>query len=467
MERIFRRAIAAAAMAFVFASCGDETLIFPGGPAGPAVAIDLSTSLFVLRIGESVTIGMQGRDETGNPIISGATPSISSSNSSVASVVTGAGTEAWASTATVSGLAWGETTLKVTLGSLEELLTVRVGPAGVIITGPDQVLSGAAAAFGLEFFDGAGNTVTPPTGFVVPELESLNEFRLPLTASSDVAYDAAGQQPGFVTLQVAMSPDFGGATASKRVEVVPGVFGGTISATTAAVQGGPITVTRAGNRTWDGDETIQIGGVVQPSWDGTAASPAFPTWDPDALTFYVSPFTAAGTYDLTIVDQGAGQIAEAVSFTVTGAFFTNHQGFPGLFTPGATLEDKPLPLRFSVVHDASAVTRTYYTMAPVGFDYQFTALLEFPCPGDIDIQFIDGGFTAFIGDRSGETLECPEATVWRVVDGDFNFLAIQSFFSVITPAHVTLFPGCVAGIENGDEDAVEDTDNWEDAGCDD
>lgn len=479
MERIFRRAIATAAMVFIFASCGDEDLIFAGGTPGPAASIDLTTSLFVLRAGESVTIGMQGRDGTGNPI-SAQAPSIASSNSGVASVTTGAGTKAWVSTATVTAVAMGEATLNVTLGSLEEILTVRVGPDRVVITGPDQVSSGGTGAFGVEFYDMAGNALTPPSGFVVPELASLDEARLPLTASSNVAYDAAGQQPGFVTLQFEMGPDFGGATAQKSVEVVPGPFGGMISATTAAVQGGPITLMRATGVTWDGDEKVLINGIQQPNWNGDVAGAAFPLWTADALTFYVSPFVVAGTYDLAIVDQGPGQIAEVVSFTVTGTFVSNRQGFPGTFTTGTTLEDKPLPLIIPIVHSSTAST-TYFTMEPVGSDFQFTAFLEMwglnaardaitttICENDpdLDIQFIDGGFTAFIGDRSGETLACPEATVWRVVDGDFNFIRVQEFEGPSPiPAQLTLFPGCVAGIENGDGDAVEDTDNWDDSGC--
>ena len=80
----------------------------------------------------------------------------------------------------------------------------------------------------------------------------------------------------------------------------------------------------------------------------------------------------------------------------------------------------------------------------------------------MDIQFIDGDFTVFLGDRSGETLEDPEATVWGVADGDFNFMRIQNFESFATTSRISIWEGCVEGVENGDGDAVEDTDNWED-----
>jgi hypothetical protein len=467
MTSLVQRTVAVAlSAAGLLSACGTDTIVYPGGPAGPPVAVSVSNGRFVMHAGESAALGVRGEDEAGNPVPS-VTPTFQACDAGVASVAGGAATDQWTATATVSAVALGETCLIVTVGSLPpETILVNVGPARLVIAGPDTVLSGSDVAFTLQFYSQDGTQLTAPSsGFPTPAVVSLKSLGLPLTATSAIDYTAPGQQPGPVELQVVMDPLFGGVTANKIVEVVPGVFGGTISATTAAVQGGPILVTRDPAFTWDGDETVRIGNYIADNWDGTAGGAFRASWYADSIVFWIPAPVPAGTYDLVIADQGPTQVAGAVSFTVTGTATPNRQAFPGNNTPGASLEDKPLPLRFPVVHNLALGTTTYYTMAPSGADFVFTALLQFACPGDLDIQFIDGDFTVFMGDRSGETLACPEATVWSVADGAFNFLRIQTFEATDRPAQLTLFEGCVAGIANGIGDAVDDTDNWEDAGC--
>jgi hypothetical protein len=256
-------------------------------------------------------------------------------------------------------------------------------------------------------------------------------------------------------------------TANKLVTVVPGTFTGTISATTGAVQSGFIKVTR-GAVPWDGDETVKIGPTYfGNNWDGTAAGTAVAAWYPDSILFRVPAPLTPGTYDLFVLDQGPNQIGSKLSFTVTGTPTDNRQAYPGANTPGTGLADKPLPLRFPVVFpDPSVGVTSYYTVTPAAA-FQFTMLLQFACPGDLDIQIIDGGFTAYQGDRGGETLACPEATVWRTDAGGFNFIRVYNYEAVAIPAQMTVFPGCV-DITNGAGTHTKQTgasSNWRVSGC--
>lgn len=467
MRHGFLLVLGGAALA-VASGCSEDPALYLGGPAGPPTELQLSDSKLTLLVGQSAELGVQPRDAVGNAATAVPAVQIATCDASMVSVTTSGSNSQWAERASVTALALGESCLVVTGASITDTVHVFMGPASARIVGPDTVLSGSPATFGLEFFALDGSTLTAGPAYPAPSVRSLNTLRLPVTQVDQITWDAAGQQPGSVTLRIEADPDFGSVTAEKTVVVAPGAFTGAISATTADIQAGPIVVT-PGTVAWDGDETVVMGGYIVDSWDGSSAT-AREAWYPDSIVFWVPATLAAGTYDLFVLDQGPTQIASVLSFTVTGAPVSNRHAFPGTNTPGVTLEDKPLPLRFPIVHDGGSGTnpldRTYYTIAPVGFDYQFTALLSFECPGDLDVQFVDGDFTAFLGDRSGETLECPEATVWRVVDGDFNFLRVQNFEAGVLPGQLTLLSGCVEGVENGDGEAVEDLDNWEDSGCD-
>jgi hypothetical protein len=101
----------------------------------------------------------------------------------------------------------------------------------------------------------------------------------------------------------------GGANAVKTVVVVPGVFGGVLSATSAA-PGELITATRAaGGPPFDADVTVRLGTT-------NAFVDLITT---DVVTFAVPATGSVAAGVLTLGNMGSDQIAEATAFTATKA----------------------------------------------------------------------------------------------------------------------------------------------------
>ncbi len=422
MERIFRRAIAAAAMVFVFAGCGDEDLIFAGGTAGPAVAIDLTTSLFELRAGETVTIGMQGRDAAGNAVTA-STPTIASGDASVVTAAAGAANDNFAATATVTATGMGETIITVTLGSLSETLTARVGPGSMLITGPDTVGSGNDGQFAITALDinGAAASGTPPLDWV-----TTNTGRMVV----DAAGLASGRGTGSVTLNVRGA---GGAGATKTVVVAPGVFAGTLSATTGDA-GALLTITRAADGApFDDDTEVNLSG--EDAW--------VESFTANDLVIGVPSSGVAGAQDLSIVNIGPGQLEQKTTFTANTAFGDTYQ-------PGNTTNDCTLPttspdlmairsannyVYFSHggfgtgsasrgCQNGGAQIDHYFTLTAGASDLNVDLFLEWDNGSDVDIIVCSDpvaftcAFTFFSGDdenEDGSGVTIPAGETWYVV----------------------------------------------------
>jgi hypothetical protein len=303
--------MAVAISAALGGACGDETIIYPGGPAGPAAGIAASRGLVVLHAGEAATIGLRAVDDSGNTV-PGTAPSITSCDASIANVNAGGAADPWTSTAEVVGVALGQTCLVASAGSVPpETVRVNVGPRLMTLVGPDTVLSGATASFTLAFTDATGATVpAPATGFPGARVTSGNLLRMVIVPPGDpVSFSTAGQQPGTVTLTANLGADHGGTTARKTVTVAPGVFAGSFSATSAA-PGSVITVTRAaGGPAFDADSKAALGAFAA-YVDGFTA---------DQLMFALpaTGSTTAGT--LLLSDMGPVQVAQTASITATKA----------------------------------------------------------------------------------------------------------------------------------------------------
>ena len=239
MKRLLVGGVGAALLA---AGCSGDPALYLGGPPGPTTDVQLSTNPFILRAGEASTLGAQARDATGNPTADAV--SFSSCNASKVAVAGAVSTGQWSHVATVTAMTLGESCVVVTVGGVTDTVRVAVGPGSVLIVGPDTVLSGTPASYALEFYDLSGNQLTAGPDFPIPPLVSLNTLRLPVSEVDPLTYDAAGQQPGPVTIQMTTTADFGTVTGNKIVTIVPGIFGGTFSAETAA-QGTSVTVTGA------------------------------------------------------------------------------------------------------------------------------------------------------------------------------------------------------------------------------
>jgi hypothetical protein len=438
-----KRFLVGGCAALLATACAGDPSLYLGGPAGPPVALELSSQRFVLRAGATTTIAGQLRDEVGNAVAGDVTFAPCDSK-----LTLGAGTsaEGWATTATISPATLGESCVTATAGGFTETIVVRIVPGTILIVGPDTVLSGGTASFSLEFYSLDGTLLATDPDFPIPELVSTNSFRMPVTAVDPLNYGAAGQAPGLVTLQAATDIEYGSVSGDKVVTIVPGIFAGTLSANTAG-QGGAITVT--GALPWNGDEFVTIGGEVGSMWSGLAAD-AMTDPSTGSLTFLVPWNLPPGSYSVTVLNQGPFQVAQTVTtpFTVTaGTAVVNWNSFPGNNTSGAELRTKislDRPLAFPVVFSGNAnpEDRSYYTFDNRPFTTNTTneVVLRIrldwvdscgedcdpATDEDVDIEIIDGGFTAFL-DLDGGTLAVPESTLFNFQESTFYFIRIRTF----------------------------------------
>lgn len=446
MAYMKRLLVGGVAAALLTEGCSGDPALYLGGPAGPTTGLQLSTSRFILRAGEPATLGAQARDAVGNPTADGV--SFASCDGAIVTVAATGSTEQWSQIASVTGVGLGESCVVVTAGAVTDTVRVAVGPSSIVIAGPDTVLSGVAGIdYQVQFYDHDGNALTAGPDFPIAPVVSLNPLRLPITEVGALAYTAAGQQPGNVRLQTSTTADFGGIVGVKVVTVRPGVFAGSMSANTAT-QGGAITVTAA--IPWDGDEYVLFGSIPASNWTGVQAD-AVTNPSGGTLTFLVPWNVAPGTYDVTVVNQGPGQVAQvAAGFTVTAGTMVNNQQTPRSAnnTSGTELRSRislARPLAWPVVWDPT-VTLTnysYYTLNNIPAAGQGNAgevvvratldwidscgsVCESSADEDFDIEIINGGFTAFL-DLDAAALGKPEVSHFNANDGLFYFFRYRTY----------------------------------------
>lgn len=320
MKRLCTLALGAAAFAVAVQGCTtDDPELYLGGPAGPAAAIQLSSSRIDLAAGGSATIGMRVVDAAGNTV-PGVAPTISSGNTAVATAAAGAADAQWTATATVTGVALGEATLTVSGGGLTAEATALVGPASVTMTrvggGAAEVPSGGSADYEIKLWDLAGNELTNlPAGFPTWTVTSSNAARVSVTGTegNPLLWTATGAQPGAADIRVATdtkAPRVGPVvTAKSTVTVVPGTFAGTLSAATAA-PGTVITATKAASGpSFDADSKVNLG-TTAAFIDGYTAT---------TIRFALPAIGSAAATTLSLLDMGADQIAQTTTFTPTKA----------------------------------------------------------------------------------------------------------------------------------------------------
>ena len=446
-HRVLRVFGAAVALAITASACSDEPPLFPGGDPGVMADIRLATNGAVLRVDDTLTVAAQAVDSAGNPVADAV--SFTPCDGRV-SVTAGEATDLWDNVAIITALGLGKTCVVAAGGQFADTIRLSFGPGSIVITGPDTVLSGTMVNYGVEFYSVNGNLLTVEADFEVPRVRSLNTLRLPVTRTDVVAYDAAGQQPGLVELQVATGPDGANITAHKFVTIVPGVFGGTMSTNTAA-QGASVTVT--GNIAWDGDEHVTIGGIVGSNWTGRQADPVMIDAAARTLTFFVPWNLAPGDYEVIVLDQGSGEIAGRVTTPLTviaGVPVHNQNGFPGVNTRGAELTGRvslDRPLAFPVVFNTGVTgsTTSYYTFdnrpasgqgesgeKVVRITLDWVDACGAVCTAgtvdeDVDVQIIDGAFTVFLDLDGATATRKPESTHFNFNDGAFYFVRYQTF----------------------------------------
>jgi hypothetical protein len=304
MKRLSAFVVTAVTLSAAVQGCSKEAPLYVGGPPGAEARQALSTSSTAMKIGESAAIGARAEDAVGN--VTGAAVAFASCNSSIATVTSGAADAEWTSTGSINGVGMGTTCVTASSGGITDTVEVAVGPAGLVIVGPDTVLSGALGEYSITAVDGAGTAIT---GTVPLTWTSSNSAQLVVGAPTG---EARGRSPGSPNVRV-FAP--GGANASKKVVVITGVFAGVLSAT-SGTPGGLITATKAADgEVFDGDTQVKVGGVT-----------AFvDTYTSGGLTFAIPGTGSTAAQTLGFTNLGAGQVAQNTSFTPTLAATDKYQ----------------------------------------------------------------------------------------------------------------------------------------------
>jgi hypothetical protein len=294
MKRLCTWVLGAAALAAV-QGCSDEPTLYLGGPPGAAATLEFSKSAVTMAIGDSSIVGVRAEDAAGNPTADAVTLS-------ACDALVGVGSQSsssqWTTTAFLKGAGLGASCVLAQAAGVSDTIRVTVGPAGVKIFGPDTVVSGLTGDYTLVPVDYAGN---PLTGTVSYTWSTSTKARLAIDAANGLA---RGRTPGAVDVRL-VAP--GGANAKKAVIVIPGVFAGTLSATSAA-PGELITATRAADGpTFDADQQVTLG--------STAAF--VDTVLPNSVVFAVPATGSTALATLTLANIGPEQLAQATSFTST------------------------------------------------------------------------------------------------------------------------------------------------------
>jgi hypothetical protein len=327
MKRLCTLALGAAALAAV-QGCSDEPGLYLGGPAGPPAAIRISDSRVDLEAGGSTTIGLRVVDAAGNTVESGA-PTVSSGNGAIATIAVGGASGQWTATATINGLTLGEAALAVSAGGLTAEVVARVGPATYTLVGPASMVSGQTADYEAKLWDLAGNELTLPGGFPPPTLASTQTGRVSLTRTGPLTWTATGAAAGPSDVLLATdttAASYGPYVGARRtLTVVPDVFVGTLSVSSAA-PGELVTATKAASGpVFDADSKVTLGATAA-FVDGFTAN---------TIRFAVPAIGSTAAATLTLFDMGPLQLAHATTFTATKA--TEDVYSPGNLSNNGTL----------------------------------------------------------------------------------------------------------------------------------
>jgi hypothetical protein len=395
MKRLGTLLLGAAALA-VAQGCSKEPALYLGGPPGPATNQVVSNSNVTVMIGDSAAVGARAEDAVGNATADAVT--LSTCNAAIATVTGASSSEEWSATAFIKGAGMGSSCVLAQSGGLTDTISVTVGPAGVAIVGPDTVGSGNTADYTVVPVDMAG---TELTGTVAYAWSSSNTARLVIDADAGTV---AGKSTGAVDVRV-FAP--GGANAKKTVTVAAGVFGGALSATSAA-PGVLITATRAaGADPWDTDTQVQL----------AAVSAYVDSYTSDALTFAVPATGSTAAATLGFLNIGPNQLAQNTTFTATKADADVYSP-ANLDYTGAVDVDVAKTAKNNIylvsagtcAGGAGAACDHFFKISAGASDRTVTATVTWSDGSDVDILWTDEGWNDYVGNFNGATSAKPEVS---------------------------------------------------------
>jgi hypothetical protein len=424
MRQLTALIVGGVALAAAVQGCSEEAALYLGGPPGPIADLQVSSSKLILAMGESAVIGASGFDAVGNATADVA--SFTSCDGSVAGVSAAAeGYAGFTTAATVQASGLGNSCVVVQAGGLVDTVLVSFGPVRMAVTGPDTIASGTEGAFTVTPLDAAGE---PISGTAAWEWKSSSTALLSIDIASGVA---KGKSPGTAAARI-FAP--GGADAFKNVVIVPGVFGGTLSAASAA-PGSLITVNRAatGNK-FDADVTARVG-TTNAYVDVLAG---------DWMIFAVPARNSTAATTLLLSNMGSAQIAETIAFTVTSALQDTYgpANLDPTLGPDVDVVKSPARNIYSATSGlcsggVGADCDDFFTITAGATARTVTATLTWTnsagVAGDLDILWCNADCSAYTGNFNGagsakpevSTVTIPANTTWRFWINNYAQTAAQ------------------------------------------
>jgi len=289
--RLFGLWRAVAAVALLAACKEDPTANLVGG----AFRLVLNFDSLIVNIADSTKVTARVLDQAGNPLVEAV--SMASCDQNVATVSPTSDAPLVQTSYFVKGITFGGTCVNATAGSLTDAVQIATFPATIAVTsGPDTLLSGTIGQYTFEYRDAKRN---PVAGVPAPVFETSAATVAAILAAPLGSVQA--KSPGAATITVrGHGPLTGGITSTKAVLVIPGVFGGTLSAA-SAVPGDFVTATRAtGGPPFDADTRVFVRGVRTFTHGTTTA---------DNLQFVMPQTAATGIVSLLVDQISPDQIA--------------------------------------------------------------------------------------------------------------------------------------------------------------
>lgn len=408
--------------------CTKEAPLYPGGPVGPAAALNLSSALFVVNAGGApAMVAARVEDSVGNATSDAV--SFASCDPAKVTVSAGDAMDQWTSSAGIAGVTLGVSCVTATGAGMTDTIRVRIAPGSIVLSGPDSMISGTGGTFDMAFYSLDGTLLTAGADFPVPEVKTVNAALLAISATDPLTYDGSARSPGNAVLQVSTNTDFGSVTANHLVTVVPDVFTGTLSAATGA-PGSLVTATRAAGATaWDSDVGVSLKGVSA-FVDGVTA---------DVVRFAVPATGSTALSNLLFTNIGPDQLAKITTFTLT-------QPLEDIYWPG-NLDPLAGPDVDAVMSPAGNIYMTsvglcsggvgadcddFFTITAGATDRTVTATLTWvssttTVAGDFDILWCNADCSAYVGNFDGAGSSKPEVSTVTIPAGATWHLWINNY----------------------------------------
>jgi hypothetical protein len=353
-------------------------------------AVSTSVSYVEINVGDSVAVTAETKDNQGvaipDPLPTAASQTPAILSVAVANVAPLAQTRFY-----IKALAYGEGTVDVTAGGETVTIDVQTLPARVEISGaPDTLGSGNSAQLTAVPLDAAGNAITMDAALFTWSASPASAI------SVDATGLATGQAPGNAAVTVSGPGD---VSATANVVVAAGVFGGTLSAATAA-PGTLVTATKAAaGPDFDADSKAALAGAQ--AW--------IEAFTATTLTFAVPATGATTAATLTLSDMGPTQIAQNTPFTPTSAL--------DVWSPGNITDDCSDPASAPDYATEKSATGWVYFSHNGGTQ------------GGTGCQNGGSGFDHYFLYTTGGTPETREIRAEWKLDGDMDLIVCKTDYS--------------------------------------